>query len=318
MFTPRLLILFLTVAVPASVHAEVEAQDVPGQADWYLHADLEAMRNAPSGHALYQWLSEEPFAEVRQELGIDIDEEVDSVTAFADPALGTVLIVEGPISDASRDKLLAIAAVKSSLDAQTYDGKAYYHLQRTGEQGERNGRHGKGRRSLEGFEESAWVTFDVEDKLIVTSTREQLEALIDAGGRLAGAGSHAGSLLLLTAETEFVQAGAHTAELDAEDGWQSNIIRNTEKVALLVSDRDGLIAVSAQLVSTDPVVARSLGGIINGLVGLQSLNDEIDPEIRAMIRNTQIEVTDNLLTIDTVFDPDIVARVLGEDSDGTE
>lgn len=311
MLVMRLLLLSLVVAV-GPVRAEVDASTVPGEADWYLHADLEAMRAVPSGHALYQWLRDEVFDEVKQEIGIDIGEEVDFVTAFADEALGAVLLVEGPISQQTQDKLLALATLKAKLDTQTYDGKTYYHVQ-SGEQRERR------KRSLEAFEDAAWFTFDVDDKLIVTSTREQLEALLDSDGRLPGTASHAGSLFVLTADKEFVQAGAKTAELaDAETDWDSNILRNTEKVALLLSDRDGLIAFEAQLISKDPTIARSLGGIINGLVSLQAFNDEIDPAVRTIIQNTKIEVLENVLSIDTVFDPEIVARVLDERHDDTE
>ncbi len=307
----RLLVLLWVSVVPVSALAEVGAAGVPRDADWYLYADFAAMRSAPSGRALYRWLSDEAFSDVKQELGIDVDREVDAVTAFADSALGTVLLVEGPISEQTRDKLLALAAVRASLEARTYDGKVYYHLQRSG-------KPDKNRRGLDGFEDSAWVTFDIDDKLIVASSRDQLEALIDAGGRLPGTGGHAGSLFVLTADTEFMRAGARTSQLDAGEGWKSNIIRNTEKAALLVSDRDGLVAVQAQLVSRDPQIAKSLGGIINGLVSLQALNETLDPEIHAMIRNTAIEVRDNTLTIDTVFDPAIVDRLLAESSDGTE
>lgn len=312
MRTFRLLILLLMVAVPVAARADIDASDIPGGAEWYLHADLAAMRNAPAGHALYQWLSDEVFDELISETGIDLNKELDSVTAFADSGLGTVLVAEGPFSEQTRDKLLALVTLKSTLDTQKHDGKLYYHIQGTGESGGR-------RRSLDDFEDSAWFTFDVEDKLIVTSSQKQLQALLDSGGRIAGAGSHAGSLFVLTADKEFVQAGARTAELaDAESDWDSNILRNTEKVALLVSDRDGLIAVEAQLVSKDPAIARSLGGIINGLVSLQAFNTDIDPDMRAMIQNTKIDITDNVLSIDTVFDPDIVARVLDERHDDTE
>ena len=314
MFTLRLLLSFLVLAAAAPAPAEMEASNLPGEAAWYLHADLEAMRAVPSGHALYEWLSKEVFAEVKQEIGIDVGEEVNSVTAFADQALGAVLLVDGPISQPTRDKLLALATLKAKLDTRTYDGKTYYHVE-PGEEGEGD----RGKRSFDAFEDSAWFTFDIRDKLVVTSTREQLESLLDTGGRIAGAGSHAGSLLVLTADKEFVQAGARTAELaDNDTDWNSNILRNTEKAALLVSDREGLIAVEAQLVSKDPAIARSLGGIINGLVSLQAFNEEIDPAVRAIIESTKIEVLDNVLSIDTAFDPEIVMRILDDSSVGTE
>ncbi|MGI9204643.1 MAG: hypothetical protein ACR2Q3_11560, partial [Woeseiaceae bacterium] len=86
--------------------------------------------------------------------------------------------------------------------------------------------------------------------------------------------------------------------------------RNTEQAALLVSDASGMIAVEAQLVSTDPKMAQAIGGIINGLIGLQAFNSELGPEIQGLIRNTRVEVNDKMLSINTVIDPDLVVSVL--------
>ncbi|HZD52307.1 MAG TPA: hypothetical protein VE175_04625, partial [Woeseiaceae bacterium] len=161
------------------------------------------------------------------------------------------------------------------------------------------------------FGDSAWFTFAVDDTLILTSDQHQLEALLDSGGHITGSGSHAGSLFVLTADKEFVQAGAHTPELaDEEADWDSNILRNTERAALLVSDSKGLLAIEAQLVSKDPTITASLGGIINGLIGLQSFNADLDPEIVQMIQNTKIEILDNVLSVKTVVDPDVIVDVL--------
>ena len=307
MCASRLLLFFLIAAFSAQAPAEIESSDVPGDADWYFHADLEAMRTASSGSPLYRWLDGEIFIEINEEVGIDVNEEIDTVTAFADAALGTVVVVEGPISQATRDKILALAAVKAKLDTQSYEGKTYYHVERDG-----GSRHG--RRSLEDLEDSAYFTFGVKNKLIVASEQKQLEALLDSGGRIAGSGSYDGSLFVLTADKEFVQAGARTAELaDEEADWDSNILRNTEKVALLVSDRSGMIAVEAQLVSKDPTIAQSLGGIINGLIGLQAFNSDLDPEILRMIQSTKIDITGNVLSINTVLDPELLVSSFAEE-----
>src|SRR5690606_11355078 len=152
--------------------------------------------------------------------------------------------------------------------------------------------------------DSSWFTFAVPNRIIVASEQKQLEALIESGGRIAGSGSHAGSLFVLTADKEFVQAGARTAELaDDDSDWDSNILRNTESVALLVSDAKGLLALEARLVSRDPTITQSLGSIINGLNGLQALNTELDQELVGILQNTKVQALENVLSISTVFDP---------------
>jgi hypothetical protein len=230
------------------------------------------------------------------------------VTAFSDADLGTVVVVDGPVTKESRDKILALAAADARLDTESYDGNTYYHVAGTGEA------PGSGNGSLDDLARSAYFSFAVKDKVIVASDRKQIESLLDNGGRIAGSGSHKGSLFVLTADKEFVQAGMKTAAFaDDEDDWDSNILRNTERAALLVSDLDGLIAVEAQLVARDPSISQSLGGIINGLISLQAFNSDLDPELRRFIENTTVDIKDNVLAINAVFDPEIVVRIIGDD-----
>jgi hypothetical protein len=99
---------------------------------------------------------------------------------------------------------------------------------------------------------------------------------------------------------------------DDDDDWDSNILRNTEQAALLIADKNGLIAVEAQLVSREPGMAASLGSIINGLIALQSFNDELDPEMVSLIQSTKIEVDDATLSIKAVLDPAHVMTILDD------
>ena len=111
----------------------------------------------------------------------------------------------------------------------------------------------------------------------------------------------------------FVQAGLKTDQFaDDDDDWNSNIIRNTEQAALMLADKDGMIAIEAKLVSADPRVTESIGGIVNGLISLQAFNSDLDPEILSLIRNTKINVDEKVLSISTVIDPSVVLAVLDD------
>jgi len=308
MSSQRLALLPATVILglaATATNADVSPAGLPGETVWYLHADLEELRDADSGKHIYRWLEGEVFSDVREDLGIDLAKEASSLTAFSDASLGTVIVVDGDITDTTRDKLIALAAADSKLETLKHDGRTYYHAER------RAGRSDDNRR-FDDLEKSAYFSFDVEDKVIVASDPEQLKALLESGGRIAGNQSHPGALLVLTADKSFVQAGARTAQFtdDDDEGWDSNILRNTELVALLVSDRNGLLSIEAQLVSHEPTMAQSLGGIINGLISLQALDDSLDPDIRALIQNTKIEVKDKILSINAVINPELVVRVL--------
>jgi hypothetical protein len=294
-------------ALPAAALAQVTPATLPGDTEWYLHADLEELRNASSGKHIYEWLEGEVFIDIRDDLGIDLGKETRSLTAFSDASLGTVIVVDGAIADSTRDKLLALAATDSKLETLKHDGKTYYHAERS------EGQSGNGR-SFDDLEKSAYFSFDVRNKLLVASDPNQIKALLESGGRMAGNQDHRGALLVLTAEKSFLQAGARTANFadDDEESWNSNILRNTELVALLVSDRDGLIAVEAQLVSHEPTMAQSLAGIINGLISLQSLNPDLDPQVLSLIQNTRVDVKDKILSINAVINPQMVVDLLND------
>lgn len=302
-----LLPVAMILGLAATADAEVTPASLPGDTVWYLHADLEELRRASSGQRIYEWLEQEVFADIREDLGIDLGEEANWVTAFADASLGTVIVVDGAISETTRDKLLALAAMDANLDTLKHAGKTYYHADRK-DGGSRNDR------SFDDFEKSAYFSFAVKNKLIVASDPDQMSALLDSEGRIAGNQSHPGALLVLTADQSFVQAGVRTAAFTDEDdqGWDSNILRNTELVALLVSDSNGHIAIEAQLVSHEPAMAQSLGGIINGLISLQALDQDMDPQVLSLIRNTKIDVKDKILSINAVFDPEMVVDLLND------
>jgi hypothetical protein len=59
-------------------------------------------------------------------------------------------------------------------------------------------------------------------------------------------------------------------------------------------------------------MALSISSVINGLIGLQAFNSDIDPQIRTMISNTKVSVADAVLSISTVFDPALLVQLLSD------
>jgi hypothetical protein len=303
----RLFFFLLLFSFPLHTSGAVTAGDLPGDTIWYMHADLEAMRTIESGSKIYAWFEDEVVEDISEETGIDLSAEVNSMTAFSDATNGTVVVIDGAITRESQERLLAIATMQAGgdIDLLEYKGMTYYHIGDEEDEGD------WGNEPFEDLEDSAWFSFALDNKAILTSTERQLQALLDNGARIAGSGSHDGALFVLSADKSFVQAGMQADNMASEDDdWESNILRNTKQAAVLIADKDGMIAIEAQLVSADPIMARAIGGIINGLISLQAFNSDLDPEIQELIRNTRVEVVDNTLSINTVIDPDTVLTVL--------
>ena len=309
MSVPRLFFFLLLFSFPLHTNAAVTPGDLPGDTIWYVHADLNAMRTSEPGGKIYAWFEEEVAEDISEEIGIDLNTEVDSITAYSASADGTVIVVEGPLTKESQERLLAVATLEADggIDLLEYKGMTYYHIGDEEDEGRRNDE------PLEDLEDSAWFSFAIDNKAIMAGTEKQLQAMLDSGGKIAGAGSHDGALFVLSADNSLVQAGMQTDNLaDDDDDWESNILRNTRQAALLVAAKEGMIAVEAQLVSSDPKMASAIGGIVNGLISLQAFNSELEPELQDLIRNTRVEVNGNTLSINTVIDPDIVVTVLND------
>lgn len=305
----RLAFVAVFITLPLAAGADITVSGLPDNTVWYMHADLEEMRDTESGSQIYKWFEGEVVVEINDELGIDLNSEVNSITAFSASKNGTVIVIDGPLTKDSRDKLLALAATEGKLDPREHGGRDYFQI------GDGEDADSADNDPFNDLEDSAYFSFSLDDKAIITGNESQMKELLDNGGNIAGSGSHDGAMFVLSADKSFVQAGLRTDALtddDDNDDWESNILRNTRQAALLVSDSSGMIAIEAKLVSTDPKMAEAIGGIVNGLIGLQAFNSELGPEIQSLIRNTKIEVNDAILSINTVIDPELVVSVLND------
>jgi len=315
----RIVFVLLLASAPFSAPAAVTDKDLPAGTVWYLHADVKQMRETASGKGLYDWLNDEVFVEINDEIGIDPGKEVDRLTAFNSEPDGTVVLIEGPVSRATQDKLLALARAESHVTELRHGSQVYFYVEDDGrsrheddgdDKGGDSAAHGHGKNIALDIEDGAYVSFALRNKLLITGNEEQMKELLDNKGRVTGSDAHDGALFVLTADKTFVQAGLNTDE--AGDDWDSNIIRNTEQAALMISDYQGNIAVEAKLVSTDKDMAQALGGIANGLLAMQAFNSELDENIKSIIANTKILVEDNILSVSTVLTPELILEALND------
>jgi len=303
-------LLALATLVPLSASADITVGSLPENTVWYFHADLKSMRTGDAGSRIYAWFEEEVAADVREEVGIDVSAEVDSITAFSNHPDGTIIVVDGPMTKTTTDKILALAAQEGPVDPREHKGETYYFF------GDEDDIDDNGDEPLEDLEDAVFVSFAVKGKALITGTEAQMRDLLDNDGKVTGSRSHDGAILVLSANKTLVQAGLNTrgvvnaGDYDDDDDWESNIMKNTREAALLMADEDGKIAIEAQLVSTDPKMAEAIGGIVNGLIGLQAFNTDLGPEVQNLIRNTKVKVLENVLSINTVIDPDLMVRIL--------
>ena len=194
----KILIIGLLLAIPAV--AAAASDDIPESAVWYFHLDLEQMRADGPGKGVYEWFQAEALTEVKEEAGVDLDKELDRLTAFSQAGEGPVLLFEGNISQETKDKIMTFIAAGGDLRPQKASGKTYYHFAGA-EEGEGAGySDGDVEIDLERLQEEAWVSLALKNKVLVTGSEEQMKSMLANGGKVAGSRSHKGALLVLSAE----------------------------------------------------------------------------------------------------------------------
>lgn len=302
----RLHFMLLLAAAPALLWAAVADDELPPKALWYAHLDLDAMRNTGAGRQIYAWFRQEAFEEVKTEIGIDLDKEVDRITAFSAGKRELTVVLDGRLSQETQDKLVALGAASGSMDRLEAGGNVYYHVKDDSGAGSVAAQFTDD--EFEPFENGGYFSFAIRNKLIVTSTEGEMQAMLAGKGRLPGGGKS--NLLVLSADKSLLQAGLDAKTVGEDVGWDSNIVRNTEQLALLVADARGRLAVTAELRASEPAMASSLASIVRGLISLQVFNNDLDPDLAEVLRNTAVDVDGNVLKLTVSFAPEIVVAAL--------
>ncbi len=304
MRTLKAVLFLLLAAAPLTTPAEVSPGNVPAAAVWYFHADFEAMRSGEAGRRLYMWLDAEVFEEVRDESGVDLGKETTHITAYAEPDHGIVIVIDGDISQESEDKMLAMGMLSGDMDLLEAEGKQYYFFSENG--GVDNESDDM---DIDSLDDSAYVSFAIKNKVIVTSSQDKMRSILDNNGSATTPPNEAGALLVLSADRSLMQAGVLADEFGAYDGdWDSNILQNTKQIALLVSDEGEKIAIEAQLVTSEPKIASSLASIARGLISLQIFSDDLDDELKGALSGTTVDVDGSTLNIKVALDPGVIVN----------
>lgn len=303
----KIVLVCLLISFPLVALGGIDGDDLPSTSTWYFHADFKEMRSSDGGRSLWIWLDDEVFDDIHDDAGIDLAAEADRVTAYSTTEFGAVLVLEGNISQETKDKTLVAAATAEKFDTLKYKGKTYYYVQGDGD-------IDTGNASIDGLGRQIYFSFAVKNKLIAATNEKQLHTLLDSGGKIVGDRSHNGALFVLTAERSLIQAGMDTDSFDDDDdgGFKSNILRNTKHAALMIADVAGKIAIEAQLITDKPEMAESLASIVRGLIAMAAFSGEMDPEINEFLQNTKVDVTDNQLKVSVTLTPEAIVSVLDD------
>ncbi len=282
-------LFFLSLFASANVAADMRIDGMDAIGDWYLHVDFEEMRSTESGRKIYAWLEEEVFDDLREDAGLDIDRDVRHIVAQSDGPKDVIFVIEGVLRQEHKDQIMALAATQNvELKPRKASGREYFYMEGDGKGGD------------DRFDDGAYFSFDLKDRLVMTSSESTMQGLLAKGGRVDL--RNKGSMFSLTA----VNAMVGKDFPGAGDEWNSNIVKNTEEAAIVIRDSKGKIGVEAQLVSREAEMAESLASIVRGLISLQAFNEDIDKELSDILKTTKVDVRDRTLSIRLDLDADVV------------
>lgn len=283
-------LFFLSFFATASAHADISISGIDGIGDWYLHVDLEEMRSTESGKKIYTWLEAEVFDELRKESGLELDKDIHQIIATSDGQKDVIFVMNGVVRQEHKDQIMALAATQNvELAPRKGGGREYFYMAGDGKGGD------------ERFDKGAYFSLDIKNKVLLASSEATMKKLLGDGGSVAM--RNKGSMLTVMAQNAMMDPNAPAA-VSAE--WDSNIIKNTEEAALVVSDRGGRVAVKAELVAREAQMAESLASIVRGLISLQAFNSDLEPEIAAVLKTAKVEATGKKLSISVDLDADTV------------
>ena len=313
----KLLIIGLLLTAPLLATAGIGG--VPGDTTWYLHVDFDQMKSEKAGKAIYDWLVDEVFDDLNEDAGIDLANELDSLTGFSVEGQGPVFLFEGNVSQTSKDRLMAFIAAEGNLSPKKSSGKTYYRFT---DGGRDEGDDGASFETdnidiqIDELENESWISMALNNKVLVTSSEEQMKAMLKKDGKISGSRGNGAALLVLTADKPLLQAGMNSASLgegsDGDSGWESTVLQNTEQVAFLLAAAKDNLAIEVKLITTEPDMATSLASVVRGLVSLLSFSDEMDAEMIALIQGTRIETDGRNLVVSLAVDPNLIVSTLSD------
>ncbi|MEL6447420.1 MAG: hypothetical protein AAFQ62_05670 [Pseudomonadota bacterium] len=279
--------------------AGIEDANLPPDTAWYFHVDFKAMRSTSVGQKLYGWLDNEVFDDVREETGFNPNQELDSISAFSDTAGVATMIVQGDVSQDTRDKILAALQAGGDLSTGKASGFEYYEVQNV---------------DLDDAEigiqsDTLFMSFDRRSAIVVSSTLDGMERGLEARPRK----SSGKALLVLAADKSLMQAGVDTMALgDGAASWNSGLLREAREVAFVLADTNGDADIQVRVTADDPRTTNSLAAVVRGLIGLQALSGDVDPNVSTLLSSLDISADSAGLTLALRVSPDVLTDIIND------
>ena len=244
-------LLAALILASTAAGAGLTSADLPADSRWYVHVNIHNMRASPIGMHLFEESIGEVFADIQQELGVELEEDVYAVTVFGGslPPSNPAVILHGELSAATREAIQVVMEGAGSYSETEYAGSVYFSVDDLdGDNRADSRRHKHG-------DDTLLVAFGAAQTMI-TPDVAAIQRFLEAGGhseRGAAADPHA--MIVLRAERPIVQGGLDARGAGVDRHFDSSILNNVEQVAAVIADEGGGLRV--EVASSSPAVMRS-------------------------------------------------------------
>ena len=313
----RMMCVLLTgVLATAAVQAgSLGNTDIPGDSNWYVHVNLEQIRNSNVGRQFALKTIDDAMDDIEGELGIAVREEFEGVTVFGSalPAHHNVLkdgavILHGMFSDETRQAFLSALEESDATYSEAYEaGMTYYIVDSDGRELSYTDESGVQQDVAVDHDGDLYFAFGGTQTL-VTQSPEMMQVFLSGGGYLGGFEQvNNNALLVLQADNALLQGGANTSgEVTGE--WDSSVLKNIDVFALVIAEQQEGLLFKAQLVANSAEVAMSVRNIVEGMVALKALS-EPEGVIADVLRNVRFENDNAVLNVSVEMTAEQIAAL---------
>lgn len=265
------LFLFL-IAAPAAFAGPFQPERIPAQANWYVHADLTAMRETTTGGILMNFIGQEQgkaLAEFENLLEFDPLTDLTGVTLFGSGKnQDGALIVSGKFDQRHLEQMIS--------NAENYQSSS--HGATTVHQWDDQGKTQR-------------AAFHNQQTLIISQQEELLHLGLDVlGGKEPGLPAETS----LPSENPVAVGFANISQIDMPDDEGSRIIRQAKSIIITLNEKGDRLE-TAMVAKTDSNdTARRMRDILEGLVALGQLADQ---KIESLDINHKGNVSNNTMTM---------------------
>ena len=289
------LVLICSLLAMTTQAGSLSDADLPTNSTWYVHINLELIRNSSVGRQFMLQVYNEAMDDIQDELGIDVRETVEGVTMFGGELPGSsspindgAVVLHGVFDADIQAGILSALERQGAKVSEVYEsGLTYYMVE--SEDGVLDYTHEDAEVQGLNLDDQQELYFSFgSTQLLATQSLDLMKGFLSAGGYLGGIEQvRSDALLILQADRALLQGGANTSA-DIGEEWDSSVLKNVDSVALLVAEEQGGLLLNAQLLATSAEVAVSVRNIVEGMVALKALSDT-ESVVGDVLRNVRFE-----------------------------